>query len=309
MLAYIRNAGEMVSSEFYAETAFMRGINVFEHCGVIPRLLAATTSMLLVIGPINLVIGPMNSVRAMQPPDSTGTAQTTDAAPGRVFDLSHWKLTLPVDKNGREGGHAAEVSAMQLAAGFSNSYFHLGGDQSMVFWSPVTGATTDGTRFPRCELREMLAPTDTSVNWTAKGTHSLSARCRVLQVPGSQKVIVGQIHGYSGQAKPLIKLQFFKGRIEALIKTSPDPKNDTDIKFTWPKVGLDRDFDYVIKLQDNQLSVTVDGVTQTTDIAQNDPDWLQETFYFKLGAYTQDNDGPATEGARVAFSSFAVSHD
>ena len=256
-----------------------------------------------------LAIIPMNSTEAMQAAGLASPPRTVDSAAGHRFDFSHWKLTLPVDADGREGGHAAEISSVQLADGFSNPYFRLSTDQTLVFWSPVTGATTDGTKFPRCELRELLNPDDTSVNWSAKGTHTLSATCRVLQVPSSQKVIVGQIHGYSGTAKPLIKLQFFKGRIEALIKNSPSAKDDKDIKLTWPQVGIDRDFDYMIKLQDQQLSITVNGVTQTMDIGRNDVGWLQETFYFKAGAYTQDNTGPGTEGARVAFSRLAISHD
>ena len=55
-----------------------------------------------------------------------------------------------------------------------------------------------------------------------RGTHVLDARCRVIEVPSGQKVVIGQIHGYSGKASPLIKLQFFKGRVEALVKDKAD---------------------------------------------------------------------------------------
>ena len=68
-----------------------------------------------------------------------------------------------------------------------------------------------GTEFARSELRELIDPADDNVCWAAPGTHILDARCRVSEVPSSQKVVIGQIHGYSGKANPLIKLQFFKG--------------------------------------------------------------------------------------------------
>ena len=67
-------------------------------------------------------------------------------------------------------------------------------------------------------------------------------------------------------------------------------------------MGLDKDFDYQIKLEDGLLSVTVNGATQSENVFELDPAWANQTLYFKVGAYPQDNEGPATEGARVAFS-------
>jgi hypothetical protein len=239
-------------------------------------------------------------------------ALASDAAeaaksPGDKFDLTHWKLTLPVDAAGTTSGKATEVSAAQLASGYTNAqYFQTGVDGTMVFWCPVNGATTEGSDFPRSELREMLDPANSDVNWTAHGTHILEAQCRVTEVPSSQKVIIGQIHGFSGAARPLIKLQFFKGRIEAQVKLSPN--NGTDRKLVFPEVGLNNDINYQIKLQDGRLDVTVNGETRTENIFGNDADWANQTFYFKAGAYCQDNEGPANEGARVCFSRLKVSH-
>jgi len=227
--------------------------------------------------------------------------------PGTNFDLTHWKLTLPVDASGQTSGTATEISAAQLAAGYTNAlYFQTGEGGTMVFWCPVNGATTGGSSFPRSELREMLDPTNSEVNWTAHGTHILDAQCRVTEVPSSQKVIIGQIHGYSGNARPLIKLQFFKGRVEAQVKVSPN--KDRDRKLTFPEVGLNKDISYQIKLQDGRLDITVNEQTQTENIFANEADWTNQTFYFKAGAYCQDNKGRATEGARVSFSRLKVSH-
>jgi hypothetical protein len=116
----------------------------------------------------------------------------------------------------------------------------------------------------------------------------------------------GQIHGYSGKARPLIKLQFFKGRIEALVKESPT--KGKDLKLTFPEVGLDKDFDYEIQLHDGLLNVSVNGTTQTINVFETDPEWAQQTLYFKVGAYVQDNEGPDSEGARVLISRLRVSH-
>ena len=227
--------------------------------------------------------------------------------PGGRFDLSHWKLTVPYDQAHNYGGHAMEVGARQLTEEFKDPHFLTGADAAMIFWCPVIGSTTEGTQFPRCELREMLNPEDPSANWTSKGRHALTARCRVLQVPSNPKVVIGQIHSHSGKAKPLVKLQFCKGRIEALVKSSPT--KGEDIKLVWPEVGLNGDIEYEIIVHDDVLSLMVNGVTQTQNIKENDPQWLDQTFYFKAGAYPQDNEGPATEGTRVSFSDLRVSHE
>jgi len=239
---------------------------------------------------------------------SLGHAATAETKPPSAnFDLSHWKLTLPVSASGTAEGKATEISAAQLTAGYTNAdYFHTGTDGTMVFWCPVNGATTEGSEYPRSELRELIDPADDNVCWAAPGTHILDARCRVSEVPSSKKVIIGQIHGYSGKANPLVKLQFFKGRVEALVKESP--RKGKDLKLTFPQVGLDKDFDYQIELQDGLLSVTVNGTTQTVNVFEKDPQWASQTLYFKVGAYTQDNEGPASEGARVAISRLKVSH-
>jgi hypothetical protein len=224
-----------------------------------------------------------------------------------LIDLRHWKLTLPVSASGAPEGHPLEIPAAQLSTGYTNAgYFHRGADGQLIFWCPVTGARTENTEYPRCELREVINPADDNVCWSAKGTHTMDVSCRVMEVPSGQKVVIGQIHAYSGKASPLIKLQFFKGRIEALVKDKA--KKGRDIKLTFPQVRLNKDFDYQIKLQDGVLSITVNGATQSENVFKLDPSWADQTLYFKAGVYPQDNEGPATEGARVSFSKLKVSH-
>ncbi|MCU0788885.1 MAG: polysaccharide lyase family 7 protein, partial [Verrucomicrobia bacterium] len=91
--------------------------------------------------------------------------------PADHMDLSHWKLTLPVDAAGTAAGHPLEISAAQLSAGYTHpEYFQRGLDGQLIFWCPVTGARTENTKYARCELREVINPTDDNVCWSAKGT-------------------------------------------------------------------------------------------------------------------------------------------
>ncbi|MEP3482590.1 MAG: polysaccharide lyase family 7 protein [Fuerstiella sp.] len=224
----------------------------------------------------------------------------------KQIDLSHWKLTLPVDHNHSFHGHPQEVSAKKLGRGFQSKFFTVDAQGNLVFWCPVNGATTEGTSYPRSELREMLEPGNPDRNWTAAGSHILTARCQVQQVPSSRKVIIGQIHSASGKKKPLIKLQFYKNRIEALVKHSPT--QGKDIKLSWPNISMNSEVNYEIRLQNEILSVTVNGMTQRQNIKNNDPEWMKQTFYFKAGMYPQDNQGKATEGGQVSFSKLQVTH-
>jgi hypothetical protein len=219
--------------------------------------------------------------------------------PGRNFDLSHWKLTLP-------DAIASEISPELLMAGVTNDTFFTGADGAMVFSCPVSGGTTSSSAYPRCELRELFDPVNENVNWPGYGSHVIDAQCRVMQIPSSKKTIIGQIHSFSGNARPLIKLQFNNGKVEALVKKSPDADSDTVVSFA--TVGLGDRINYQIKLMDGLLSMTVNGTNKSVDVFESDSAWRYQTFYFKAGNYCQDNAGPTNEGAMVWFYELSVAH-
>jgi len=169
----------------------------------------------------------------------------------------------------------------------------------MVFLCPVTGGTTSGSDFPRCELRELLDPTDNGVNWSGYGRHILSAQCKVLQLPSSRRVVIGQIHSFLGEAAPLLKFSYNNGVVEALVQLEAGV--DSDVRIPLTNVGLSNAINYQITLRDGMLLTTVNGVTRSTNVFQADPAWKRQTFYFKAGNYCQDNSGPTNEASIVAF--------
>ncbi len=219
--------------------------------------------------------------------------------PAANFDLSHWKLTLP-------DATASDIGPTQLEAGATNEFFYTGPDGAMTFWCPVTGGVTRLTTYPRCELRELLDPGSQSVDWSGYGTNILNAQCRVTQVPSSGRVIIGQIHSFTGNAYPLVKLQFDKGRVTAKVRESPNSSNET--VFALGNVGISNLLTYQLKLEEGLLSMTVNGSNQAVNVFQTDPAWNLQTFYFKAGNYCQDNSGPTNEGAVVAFYQLEVEH-
>jgi hypothetical protein len=219
--------------------------------------------------------------------------------PGANFDLSHWKLQLP-------DATATEISAAQLTAGFTNSFFYSDSDGTMVFSCPVTGGTTSGSIFPRCELREMLDPDDETVNWTGYGTHILEGQCKVTQIPSTRRTFIAQIHGFNETADPLLKLRYDNRVVEALVRETVTATNDTC--FPLATVDLGDVIAYQIKMTDGFLSVTVNGTSQSVNMFQLDPAWTNRTFYFKAGNYCQDNAGTPDEGAVVSFYQLNVNH-
>lgn len=75
--------------------------------------------------------------------------------PSANFDLSNWKLALPIDND--QNGKADNIYEAELNAGYINKdYFFTGEDGGMVFKCPVKGSTTKNSTYARVELREML---------------------------------------------------------------------------------------------------------------------------------------------------------
>jgi hypothetical protein len=191
-------------------------------------------------------------------------------------------------------------------AGFANSNFFTGPEGEMVFSCPVTGGTTRGSDFPRSELRELLVPASENFNWNGYGSHALNAQCKVLQLPSSKKIIIGQIHSFTGASLPLVKLQYNNGTVQALVKESPIATEDT--VFPLATVGLNSFISYQIKMVDGQLSMTANGATQSVNVFQTDSAWTNQTFYFKAGCYCQDNVGDPNEAGIVSFYQLKVEH-
>ncbi|UVE16577.1 polysaccharide lyase family 7 protein [Pseudomonas sp. LS44] len=171
------------------------------------------------------------------------------------------QLTLPDDA-------ATEVLAAQLRDGYASRYFYLSNTGAMIFVAPITGGTTENSRYPRTELREMLDPADDDRNWSGTGFHELRASCQVIQASSTQQIIVGQIYGFD--ARPLIKLQWEKGKVKALIKKHPKGSNDDLAQVFAIQVNNDL-FSYRIEVLDGVLTVEVDGERFVHDVYKADP--------------------------------------
>jgi hypothetical protein len=238
-------------------------------------------------------------------------------APGKNFDLTRWKLTLP---------SGDEVQADELSDGFTSAreFYTDPATGGMVFRTPNRAGRTANSKYSRSELREMLAPGSSAKadenNWTTADGGVLRATLRVDHVSRTGesdkvgRVIVGQIHGEDSEP---VRLYFHKkpGEARGRIYVGHDTAGNRS-SFSQDIVGNDggggialgETFSYEIRLEGTRLTVDVRPARgpATTYVKDIDPDYRGENLYFKAGVYNQNDGGDRDDYAQATF--FALSH-
>jgi hypothetical protein len=239
-------------------------------------------------------------------------ALNASAAPSGNFNLSNWKITLPVDQNGTLRGTAVEVQ--NLSGYKSSKYFYTGSDGAMVFYAPVDGATTKGSSYARSELREMNATEKAAWNLSTGGF--MSATLEVDAAPNREgvggKLVVGQIHGQNDE---LVRLYWENGTVYFVNDRAGASNSET--KFTLkdsigatPEISLNEKFSYTINAKGSTLEVAVhaDGKVYQSSTKINSV-WQSDTLYFKAGAYLGANESNGSGAGQASFYALDVSHD
>jgi Ca2+-binding RTX toxin-like protein len=236
----------------------------------------------------------------------------TNPSPSANFDLSNWKITLPVDSNGGTGGSPLEITDLEDYT--SESYFYTGADGAMVFRASVDGATTGGSSYARSELREMDGGDRAA--WSLITGGAMVATLEVDQVPVKRdgtpgRVIVGQIHGEDNE---LVRLYWDNGKLYfANDQAGPDNK---ELKFSFansagkqPDVSLNERFSYLIEAKGNSLEVTVfaDGDVYKSTTPINSV-WQSDSLYFKAGVYLGVNEKQGTGWGQTSFYQLQFTH-
>jgi len=150
---------------------------------------------------------------------------STSSSPAGKFDLSNWKITVPLDQDGN--GKADDIDTKALQTYQHPDFFYLDNTGNLVFTSPNKAVTTQTSSNTRSELRQMLRGSDTSIGTKSYGNNfalaahpdapyfaqvggRLDATLKVNHVAKRAKhpkkpaysVVVGQIH--AGKDKELI---------------------------------------------------------------------------------------------------------
>ncbi|MGF9761389.1 polysaccharide lyase family 7 protein [Microvirga sp. 0TCS3.31] len=233
-------------------------------------------------------------------------------SPGRNFNLTHWKITLPTDRNGTFSGTACEVKSL---SGYVNAkYFYTASDGAMVFKAPVEGATTSGSRYARSELREMNASERAA--WTIAEGGFMKATLEVDQAPilfngAKGRVVVGQVHG---QDDELVRLYWEKDTLYFVNDIAGATGQETKFALTnkvgsKPNVGLNERFSYSIDVTADRVKVTVSADGQTYAATDHiNQAWRSDAFYFKAGTYLGVNAPQGTGFGQTSFYDLKFSH-
>ncbi|WP_017446425.1 polysaccharide lyase family 7 protein [Gayadomonas joobiniege] len=195
----------------------------------------------------------LTSCSSTQPENSMSSQNAT--APGTQFDLSHWKITLPLDDNG--DGKVDEVDVKEIQEYAHPNYFYLNEDGHMVFAAPNKASTSANSSNTRSELRQMIRggnlriKTKAPQNNFALASHpwarrfgsvggKLEATLKVNHVatraghpdkPPAYSVVVGQIHAGKDPALIATRLGFGYGNEPLKIYYKKWPNHDTGSVF------------------------------------------------------------------------------
>lgn len=200
-----------------------------------------------------------------------------DPAPGAILDLSGWRLTLPVDTP--LPGSPDEISAADLRTFTDARFFHVDASgRGVVFRAPCGGATTKGSKYPRCELRQMTADGRRRASWSTDdaGEHELAMTVAIARLPAVKpEVVCAQIHDATDD---LLMVRLERRRLLVESSTLGDVTLDDDYE-------PGRPFAVRIVAGRGRVAVWYDGAQALDRRASRDG------CYFKCGCYTQSNVG------------------
>ena len=252
------------------------------------------------------------------------------------IDLSHWKVTLPVNN---DKGRPYEISPPEIKDfaldEVAKPYMYIDSTRgAIVFHALPTESKTRNTKFTRSELREQMVPGENNVNWTFKDGGYMKGKLAIDEVTKDSegkyhRVIIMQIHGRltneqrdligedDNNAPPILKIYWDKGKIRVKTKVLKDLNaSDTEIlhEDAWgndvgfnfeEEVGF-RKFTLEVKVSEGKMVIILNKNEYKVYDSIHIKKWGVFENYFKAGNYFQTRDEGAY--AKVRYYELEVSH-
>jgi hypothetical protein len=232
----------------------------------LPRLSVAGVVLCL------LAVGAVFAFAAVKQSQRPEPPRVDRSLPAQVLDLTNWRLALPTGKD-----DADQVDQPELATFQDKKYFHVNKAQTgVVFRANAGGTTTDGSKYPRSELREMKDDGDDEASWSSEsGVHTMTITEAITSLPQEKpQVVAGQIHD---DEDDVVMIRLEKSRL--FVEADGDEVGLLDKAY-----ALGTKFTVIVQATDKGIRVTYNGRTTVTYDKTGD-DW-----YFKAGCYTQSNE-------------------
>lgn len=208
-------------------------------------------------------------------PTATQAPQPPGAAtyPSQVLNLAAWKLTLPSGS----AEDPTEIKQPELTNYMNDPWFVVTGGNAVRFRAPVNGVTTNGSDYPRSELREMTSDGEDGASWSStSGTHTMFLDQAITAVPQTKKhVVAGQIHDSSDDVI-VIRLEYPKLFIDVNGEDGPT----LDANYT-----LGKRFNVKFEVSNGQTRIYYNN--SASPVFTHSQSY--SGAYFKAGAYTQSN--------------------
>jgi hypothetical protein len=221
----------------------------------------------------------------------TGSEEVAPDAPWEMFDLTPWKLTLPIGSSGKP----TEIKQPTLNTFRDPNYFYVNGtNDGVVFRAPVDGVTTSNSGYPRTELREMV-PGGSEISWSpSSGTHTMTIVQRVMELPsGKNHLVCGQVHGGDDD------VCVFRVEGSSLYATDGDDPHGTLITSSF---ALNTEFTVQFIASGGSIQMKYNGSTVATRSHSS------SGCYFKAGCYNQANKSSGSGWGEVQIHELTVSH-
>lgn len=224
--------------------------------------------------------------------------------PGQNFDLSPWKIQLPVNCANGFTGSMCEINP--VTSTYTNfPYFYTSLiDGAAVFYTPYNGLHTTNSVHPRTELRELVASVSKG-DWNVTKYYTFfSATLAVNQLPtlnagGYGTVVIGQIHQSS--SGELWRLYYSAGG--AIYWAMSPPSGLTNVMsvngmyvYSSSKsktaIPINSKFTYSMQTNITHMITKVIYNSITYSSIYRIPSYWQgsyATMYYKVGSYCQVN--------------------
>lgn len=232
----------------------------------IPQLRFIAVVVILVVALSSCTSSPRPNPSPSSPP-----ATIVQTGP---FDLSEWKLTLPVSSDDPQQPQEIKWPALNT---YSSEFYHLNAaGTGITFRAYVGGVTTIGSDFARSELREMTNGAVDQAKWSSrKGTHTMTIRESIDHLPTSHpSLVAGQVHGTENYVA-LIRLDGTVLSVKTYDETAQQPLDE--------HYQLGTIFTVKIEVVRRHIRVYYNDVLKV--------DYGKDctTCYFKSGVYLQSN--------------------
>ncbi len=232
--------------------------------------------------------GGSDSVTGGSDPGTGGATSSAHYPSDILLGLTDWKVTLPVDEDGKDSSGATNVDDRNSDAwevvgedlvDYEYPPYFLAKDGEVFFRAHVLGATTSGSKYPRSELRQLVGGGDNY--WSVQKKQSLEVEMRVTHLPVNKpEVSLVQIHG--PEDEPL-RVQYHSDVGVYIIWNESNKDTENAIDYT-----LGEGLRITVAVEDGEITTNIVNLDTKESTSKT---WTSSdsTGYFKVGCYTQSS--------------------